>query len=75
MGTKEKIDFITRFLERQKDQRFLNAIFAMVEAYNSEDTEAVSIEQYNRELDAAEKEYSEGKFISAEELQKKAKEW
>lgn len=75
MSVEEKIAELNRFLKQQKDPRFLNMVMAMKEAFDDDGTERISIEQYNAELDAAEEEYSNGEFITQEELEKKANQW
>ncbi|WP_373520368.1 hypothetical protein [Aquiflexum sp.] len=40
-----------------------------------ENEEPISIEQYNLELDEAEKEIDEGEFTTYEELKKEMEEW
>lgn len=53
----------------------LQAIYILLEEKIKASQDCVSIEQYNMEIEASEKEYEEGNFISHEEFVKEIKQW
>ena len=58
-----------------KDEK--KTILSFIKSYIKKDKseERISIKQYNRELDAAEKEYENGNYITQAELRKEIEQW
>ncbi len=66
----------------EADDRLLNVLEAVVESYTRSEVVAFSVTgepltnyEYNQELLEAEKEVSEGKTISTEDLEQQSKNW
>ncbi|MEN1785788.1 MAG: hypothetical protein AAGF77_11700 [Bacteroidota bacterium] len=57
------------------DERLLKMIKALVESYHDDDTDRISIEQYNRELEASEAQIERGDFFTQEQVRQRIKEW
>lgn len=56
----------------------INKIMFMIKTLLQEDEfppEQINLQQYNRELQEAEEEYNEGRFITHEEMVKKVSQW
>ncbi len=56
------------------DDKLLRMIKALVEIYH-EDSERISVEQYNRELQASEAQIERGEFFTHEEMGERIKKW
>lgn len=56
------------------DEKKLKAIYTLLQD-DIEMGKRISIEQYNQELEEAEKEIEEGNYITHEELEKEMKKW
>jgi len=56
------------------DNRLLKMIKALVETYHDE-AERISIEQYNRELEASEAQIERGEFYTQEQVRQTIEEW
>lgn len=62
-------------LQQIEDKELLLAIKHLIAYGTSKKIDAISIEQYNKELDEAESEIDQGVFYNQEEVDKMAKEW
>ena len=56
------------------DEKKLKAIYTLLEN-DIEQTGHISIEQYNKEIDEAEREYENGEYITHEAMKKKMRQW
>ncbi len=70
----EKADLVKQ-LEQIEDLELLLAIKHLIAYGLSRSEGAISIEQYNRELEEAEAEIDRGEFYSQEEVEKMVKKW
>lgn len=61
-------------LKQVDDISLLKALKAMLH-YGLMNAGRISLEQYNRELDEAEKRINKGEFFTQDEVEKMAKEW
>jgi len=57
------------------DEDIIQAVYTLLQANNPESILDESVEQYNKELDAAESAIDKGQFITQEELEKEIKKW
>lgn len=71
---KELIRYFVRLNEPQK-RSLLEMIKSFLISENTMQEEAVSIEQYNRELEEAMERINRGEFTTLEELEKEMKTW
>lgn len=64
-------------LEQINDEILLKAIHELIEQSQIQDNEYLgeTIEEYNRELDAAKARVESGKFIRHEDLEKESSQW
>ena len=76
MNAEAEIKWIAEELTQIKDpsiiQYFKNFLLSLKEDSNSE---RISIEQYNKEVDEVVAQYRKGDYITHEELEEKVKEW
>ncbi len=64
------------YINNKADSRFLRLVNALAKTYQEEETtERISIEQYNKEIDASIAQIEKGEFYTQEEVEKMAKEW
>lgn len=56
------------------DEKIIRALYTLLEK-DIEENKSISIEKYNQELEEAEKEYENGKYISHEEMTERIKRW
>lgn len=56
------------------DNKLLKMIKALVESYHDDD-ERISVEQYNRELEASEAQIERGEFYTQEQVRQRIGEW
>jgi hypothetical protein len=68
----EKYDLVKRILNLS-DERLIEAIKTLLDRTENNPEGRISIEQYNRELEEAEKDYAENGGVSLEEVRKKIK--
>ncbi|MBK8353572.1 MAG: hypothetical protein IPL21_18510 [Saprospirales bacterium] len=68
---KQITDFLP-LLDKQEKQTLLNVIESFM---NLKEQNRISIEQYNNEIDASEKEYEEGNFITQSAFKKEIRQW
>jgi translation initiation factor 2 alpha subunit (eIF-2alpha) len=69
---------MTRYVSQRADEKFLRMIYAMMQAYETEEYTEMSkaeTEAYNRELEEAEKAIDGGEFTTQEQLRKEIKNW
>ena len=75
MNTQAEIKYLIEQIKRVKDAQLIHALKTMLE-YGLQNQElGTSIEQYNRELEEAEKEFEEGKSISLSDLKQQIEKW
>jgi len=75
MGVEADLKWIHNELDQVKDPYFIEAIKNMLEYRKKVSTERISIEQYNKEIDEAERDIENGNYYTQEEVEKRAKEW
>jgi predicted transcriptional regulator len=75
MGVEADLKWIHNELDQVKDPDFIEAIKNMLEYRKKVSTERISIEQYNKEIDEAERDIENGNYYTQEEVEKRAKEW
>lgn len=75
MNIKAEKAALVKQLQQIEDKELLLAIKHLIAYGSSKKMDAISIDQYNKELDEAESEIDQGKFYSQEEVDKMAKEW
>jgi len=64
------------YINNKADSRFLRLVNALAKTYQEEETtERISIEQYNKEIEASIAQVKRGEFHTQEEVEKMAKEW
>ena len=56
------------------DNKLLKMIKALVESYHDDD-ERISVEQYNRELEASEAQIERGEFYTQEQVRQNIEQW
>ena len=56
------------------DERLLKMIKALVETYH-DDADRISVERYNRELEASEAQIERGEFFTQEQVRQRIGEW
>lgn len=71
---KELIQYFVRLNESQK-RSLLEMMKSFLPSDNTIRQEAVTVEQYNKELDEAMERINSGKFTTLEELEKEMKTW
>ena len=70
---KEWLNYFVQLNETEK-----KSVLQMLKAFlktRTENTSRISIEQYNKELDEAEKQIEDGNFITQEEMEKEMAKW
>ena len=76
MATIDLRESVLDYINNKADSRFLRLVNALAKSYQEEEfTERISIEQYNKELDASEKEIELGNFYTHSEVRKRANQW
>ena len=75
MDVEADLKWIHNELDQVKDPNIIEAIKNMLEYRKKVSTERISIEQYNKEIDEAEREIENGNYYTQEEVEKRAKEW
>ena len=75
MDIEADLKWIHDELDQVKDPNIIEAIKNMLEYRKKVSTERISIEQYNKEIDEAEREIEKGNYYTQEEVEKRAKEW
>lgn len=75
MDVQADLKWIHRELDKVKDPTFIEAIKNMLKYNKKVSTERISIEQYNQELEASEKEIEQGSFYTHEQVRERASQW
>ena len=75
MGVEADLKWIHNEMDQVKDPYFIEAIKNMLEYRKKVSTERISIEQYNKEIDEAERDIENGNYYTQEEVEKRSKEW
>lgn len=67
---------VLEYIKNEADHRFLKLVNAMALSYSKKkSSDRVSIEEYNKELEKAEKDIENGNCYTQEEVEKIAKQW
>ena len=75
MDLQADLKWIQQELSNVKDPTFIEAIKNMLKYRKKVSTERISIEQYNKELEASEKEIEQGNFYTHEQVRERASQW
>lgn len=75
MDIKTRKTLLIKRLEEIEDINLIKAIDSVLDYANSDRAGRSSIEQYNRELEAANARIESGKSLSHEEIEKESKSW
>ena len=75
MDLQADLKWIHKELDNVKDPTFIEAIKNMLKYRKKVSTERISIEQYNREIDASLADIGEGKTHTQEEVKAMIKQW
>ncbi len=75
MDLQADLKWIYKELENVKDPTLLAAIKNILKYRKKVSSERISLEQYNKELEASEKEIEQGNFYTHEEVRERIKQW
>lgn len=75
MDLNAELKWIHQELDKVKDPTFIEAIKNMLKYRKKVSTERISIEQYNKEIDASIAEIESGKTYSHKEMEERIKQW
>lgn len=75
MDLQADLKWIHKELDKVKDPTFIEAIKNMLKYNKKVSSERISIEQYNKELEASEKEIEQGNFYTHEQVRERASQW
>lgn len=75
MDLQADLKWIHNELDKVKDPTFIEAIKNMLKYNNKVTSERINIEEYNKELEASEKEIEQGDFYSQEEVRERVSHW
>jgi len=75
MDLQADLKWIQQELNNVKDPAFIEAIKNMLKYRKRVSTERISVEQYNKELEASEKEIEQGNFYTHEQVRERASQW
>ncbi len=76
MNVQTDIQWIVKELQEVQDSDFINAIKSMLQyRKKAVQTENINIEQYNREIEEAEKDIEAGDFYTLQEVRKISEQW
>ena len=75
MDLQAEIKWIHQELDNVKDPVFIEAIKNMLKYRKKVSSERISIEQYNKELEASEKEIELGDFYTQDQVRERASQW
>lgn len=59
---------------KKADNRFLRLVKALADNYDDDD-DRISVEQYNKELEASEAQIERGEFYTQEQVRQRIEEW
>ena len=75
MDLQADLQWIHKELDNVKDPTLLEAIKNILKYRKKVSSDRISIEQYNNELEASEKEIEQGNFYTHEQVREMAKQW
>ena len=75
MDLQADLQWIHKELDNVKDPTLLEAIKNILKYRKKVSSERISIEQYNKELEASEKEIEQGNFYTHEQVRERVKKW
>ncbi|SHF76583.1 hypothetical protein SAMN05444483_102308 [Salegentibacter echinorum] len=75
MNIQTDLDWIHKELETVQDPTLVQAIKNILQYRKSVTSERISVEQYNKEIDASENEIESGNFYTQEEVKQIAAQW
>jgi len=75
MNLQADLKWIHQELDNVKDPTLIEVFKNMLKYRKKVSSERISIEQYNKELEASEKEIEAGDFYTHEQVRKKASQW
>ena len=75
MDLQAEIKWIHQELDNVKDPVFIEAIKNMLKYRKKVSSERISVEQYNKELEASEKEIELGDFYTHDQVRERASQW
>ncbi len=75
MDLQADLKWIHKELDNVTDPTFIEAIKNMLKYNKKVSSERISIEQYNKEIDEAERDMENGNYHTQKEVEKMAKEW
>jgi predicted transcriptional regulator len=75
MNLQADLNWIHKELDNVKDPELIEAIKEMLKYRKKNTQERISIEQYNKEIEEAERDIENGNYYTQEEVEKMAKEW
>lgn len=75
MDLQADLKWIQKELQTVKDPTLLEAIKNILKYRKKVSSERISIEQYNKELEASEKEIEQGDFYTHEQVRERIKQW
>lgn len=75
MNLEADLKWIHQELDTVKDPTFIEAIKNMLKYRNKVTSERISVEQYNTEIEASEKEIESGNFYTQDQVRERASQW
>lgn len=75
MNLQAEIKWIQNELNDVKDPKLIQAFKNLLKSGNTDQQKGISIDQYNKELEASEKEIETGNFYTQNEVRKIASRW
>ena len=75
MDLQAELNWIHRELDKVKDPIFIEAIKNMLKYNNKVSSERISIEQYNKEIDASIAQIASGKTYTHQQIGERIKQW
>lgn len=75
MNLQADIKWIVKELQGVQDPDFIKAIKSLLQYLAKKQPEGIGIEQYNREIEEAEKDIEAGNFYTLQEVKKIAGQW
>ena len=75
MDLQSDIKWIHQEIDKVKDPTFLEAIKNMLKYRNKVADGRITLEQYNKEIEDAEKDMEQGNFYTTDEVRKIAAQW
>ena len=75
MDLQADLKWIHEEIDNVKDPKFIETIKNMLKDRKVVSSEHISIEQYNKEIEEAERDIENGNYYTQEEVEKMAKKW